>query len=78
MRDLQRPPQALEQFKLSAARCPSFWSAWTELASCLSGPEAISTLELPEHAAQHWMVAFFRAHTSLEAQQNLLAIQQCV
>ena len=78
MRELQRPSQALEQFTLSAARCPCFWSAWTELASCLSGPEAISTLELPVHVAQHWMLAFFRAHTSLEAQQNLQAIQQCV
>ena len=34
------------------------WAAWTELAACLTDPEAIASLDLPAH----WMSAFFRAH----------------
>ena len=70
MRELQRPQDASAAFRQAACLCPCFWSAWTELAASLPDLDALATLQLP----QHWMVNFFRAHASLEAQQNIAAI----
>ena len=72
LRELQRPQESSAAFLQAACLCPCFWSAWTELAASLTDLDALNALELPSH----WMVAFFRAHASLEAQQNLQAISQ--
>ena len=72
LRELQRPQEASSAFLRAACLCPCFWSAWTELAASLPDLDALNALELPNH----WMVAFFRAHAALEAQQNVQAIAQ--
>lgn len=70
LKALQLHTEARAVLQESVAVFPLNWGAWLELASLCHSPQQVSELTL----AEHWIKAFFTAHTELELQGNKKAL----